>query len=576
MNGLMKFVVAVLVAGPLSSPLAAQEPNAEIAAVRDEWVKLHNAGQYDAAIAVAQKRLRLTEQVHGIDSPQAANAANTLALSYHGKRDLTNAEIHYRRALTGYEKLGLVKDNWPLCRTLNSLSDVAYARLDMESAARLAERALSCSESLLGPADSMTRAHLFDLMEAYNYPSSRPDLAAKADLLAQRWVPTLERVKGVDHIDVARLLREQGRALATRNDRAGAKAMRKRALAIAATQRDPAKPDGERLALEERLLLDLTMAYRTSEIDADYAGYQARRLAILERTKGAGAPETVALRGRVAELRARFPEPSAAAPVRQAAVTPAPVAGGSDRIEHAPPSGATGKPVWPAGMETGNLYFVVSGNTDGTYKMEDALPIMVAAADAAEAVERVRAAHLQSLRGGFKGRTVHARVIEAGECKGPVWGAVAANSVEEKKGFAWGGGCGKTPAQAIEAAFAACRKKGPVNCDTVGTTYRERRQVVLALSGRSSWSGYYCVTGCIPSPPNNFGSYNAFSEGPYDLSEIRGEADAIAKLGKACGGQPCYLTTTTVRCFDETAPDVRVAKCTDARLTRQGYSGPIR
>ena len=308
-------------------------------------------------------------------------------------------------------------------------------------------------------------------------------------------------------------------------------------------------------------------------------------MAVVEQIENPASGITASARAHLASLREQFPNwrpPSEAArapaPVRQAAVAPAPVpaGGGGDRVEHAPPPGTGVKPVWPTGMETGNLYFVVSGNTDGTYKSEDAVPIMVAAESAAEAVERVRRAHLQSLRGGYEGRAVHARVIEAGECKGPVWGAVAANSVEEKKGFAWGGGCGKTPAQAIEAAFAACRKKGPVNCDTVGTTYRERRQVILALSGRSSWSGYYCVTGCTPSPPNNFGSYNAFSEGSYALSEIEGEADAIAKLGKACAGQPCYLTTTTVRCFDQTAPDVRTAKCTDARLTRQGYSGPIR
>lgn len=343
MNGLLKLAAAVLVAGLWPSALTAQEPNPEIAALSNEWLKLYNAGQYDAAIAVAQKRVRLTEQVYGVDSEQVANAANTLALSYHNKRDLANAEINYRRALTHYEKLGLVKDNWPLCRTLNSLGDVAYGRLNMEAAARMYERALACSEALLGPADSMTVRHVFDLIEAYNYPVYRPDLAAKADLLAQRWVPLFERGKGPDHLDVVRLLREQGKALAARKDPAGARAVRLRALAIAAKQADPAKPDKARLKLEADLAGDLAGALTWSH--PEHIRYTARELAVSERLLGPADPRVVAKRDYVAKLLQTFPDAAAAAgvltpsppPVRQAAA-PVPAAPARPSPELARPS----------------------------------------------------------------------------------------------------------------------------------------------------------------------------------------------------------------------------------------------
>lgn len=314
-------ILAVALVLTAAGSAVGQERNPEMAAASEEWLRYYNAGQYDAAIAAGLKRLRLADQLFPGDTLERAEAANTLAMSYHSKRDLANAQLFYERSLAIHEKLG----GSAICRTMNSLGDVAYGRLDMASAARLYERALTCFETLRGPADSQTIAALFDLIEAYNYPVYRPDLAAKADLLAQRWLPLLERAKGPDDLAVVRLLREQGKALAARREPNRASAVRERALAIAAKQRDAAKPDKARLVLEAGLAEDLASALTWSH--PDHIRYTARKLAVLETLYGAADSRTVAARAYVAKLLTSFPEAAvvagivkpAPAPVRQVA-----------------------------------------------------------------------------------------------------------------------------------------------------------------------------------------------------------------------------------------------------------------
>lgn len=586
MRQALKLAVTILAMGLAAPALCAQQAETvrpveiEIKRLNSEWARLAAAGQAEAALAVVLKTLPLAEEADGPHSDRVGHYLLRAGALYLQTGQRVRAEAAYARALAIFEReYGQRLPAWGcyIPAYLAKLNNNLLAELDAKIANY--ERAVACYEATPKPGNAISADAAFELAYYYRYRRERHDLVAKATPLLDRWIPIVERDLGPDRYELAKLLRARAEIYAANGDTATERTLRLRALDVLSRGPGPAKGEQDKLEEEGNQLLALMNKYRGRNLDETYVDYQARYLAVMERTKGPTSSFATSAREELARLREQFPNwrpASEAAPVRQAAAPPnpprpAPESGGGGRVVQA--AGQAGKPVWPVGMETGNLYFVISSNTDGTYTQEDVVPIMVAAQSAPEAVERVRRAHLQWLPQSYQGRAVHARLIEAGECKGPAWGAVVTGSVVTQKRFVWGGGCGKTPAQAIEAAFAACRKHGPLNCDTNGTEWLE---ITLALSGRSSWSGKYCFSNCIPGARNNFGSFNAFTQGPYEISPIEGMADAIAKLGKACRNQPCYLTTPSVRCFDEAAPDVRVAKCTDTRLTPEGYPGPIR
>jgi hypothetical protein len=244
--------------------------------------------------------------------------------------------------------------------------------------------------------------------------------------------------------------------------------------------------------------------------------------------------------------------------------------------------GAAGKGSnWPVGMEAGNLYFIYP---DHSRRPE--VPVMVAARSRQEAIERIYSAyeaerakndnHKYFPEGRFS-------VMPEGECVGPSWGATVSNYGDNRK-FMWGGGCGKTPALAIEAAFAACARRVAEGCNNRPGGGWGGPSIHLALSGTTSWSGTYCPLGasCDPGTHSSFGSMNAWTNHyTRGRSYVNDMADSINKLGRECdaGSDPsrqCFVLSNNLRCHFET-PIPQIGKlCTDSRLTRNGYSGPLR
>lgn len=250
----------------------------------------------------------------------------------------------------------------------------------------------------------------------------------------------------------------------------------------------------------------------------------------------------------------------------------------------AKPEGASSR--WPVDMEPGNLYFLVE--VPHPKYTRRAIPLMVSAVSAGEAISRVERAHAKALENTFsRGEARPYKLIENGECLGPAWGAVVSNTLDRpypaSDEYVWGGACATTPALAIKAAFMACQQKNPAGCDHPPDAGQDRAGrwsgpvISLALSGSTSWSGNICPAGCLPSDDDGFASFNAFT-GNVALSgnRIQGRDDAIAKLGKQCGNRPCFYTITTLGCYFNTSSDDIAEKCTDTRLGPSGYSGSIR
>jgi hypothetical protein len=213
---------------------------------------------------------------------------------------------------------------------------------------------------------------------------------------------------------------------------------------------------------------------------------------------------------------------------------------------------------------------------------------MVTARSQQEAVDRVsRAYETERMKRPNVSSIPSGRfsVMPNGECIGPTWGAIVTNySDANQRSWFWGGGCGKTPAEAIEAAFAACAQKRPPGCENGPSTSPAGLNVHLALSGSTSWDGGYCPPGasCDPSTYTRFGSFNAWTY-HYNRgrSYVNNARDSIEKLGKECDAgsdpsRPCYTLSTKIKCYNDT-PIPQLGKlCTDAALTRNGYTGPLR
>ncbi len=234
-----------------------------------------------------------------------------------------------------------------------------------------------------------------------------------------------------------------------------------------------------------------------------------------------------------------------------------------------------GKPIWPTDMEPGNLYFLEVANGP---RSSSTPVVMVSAASAQEALSR-----FQSLVDKTPGGARY-KVAAGGECIGPAWGAVVINRQQTMKDSysAWGSACDKTPAAAIEAAFAVCLQKDPrgLGCDHRRSGAEQSGwfgpTIALALSGSTSWNGRLNWSGA-PSTEDNFGSYNAFTHlWQLNSSHIEGMQHAVSGFDKACAGLPCYKTSSNFSCVFETLLTEVVDKCMDRKLTPAGLSGSMR
>lgn len=500
-----------------SGPLQAQSGSAEWESDYDKLSRRVDGGQLDArSLEMGQQLVAAAEQIFGPESRQAARSHYLLGFMYKHRTEFPQAAAAFARAVPIQEKLHRREDPF-LSFYIMNLGAAFEGQRMWDKAAAQYERAIALIETEKGADAKELMGPLQDLANATHL--LRDDVKSEASLL--------------------------------------------RALEIAEKR-------------ESRYTIDaITRSLHVLGNDYLRNGNAAKAVPVLEREiallekSGTAKPETLAAARQLLDKArprtvARKDAKAAPAAVPNAAAKPAPRSG-----------------QWPSDMEQGNLYFVVEVPDAQLWRR--VIPIMVSATSAQEAVNRVALAHKTMLDKTIsKGEQHSYMLVEDGACIGPTWGAVVSNARNPphpaKTQLVWGGGCGTTPASAIEAAFAACLKRNSSGCDhKPNDDHWWGPNVSLALSGRSSWNGTLCGGTCMPGEDDGFGAFNAFTGNALlNVNYIESMQDAIAKLGKQCGGRPCFYTSTTVKCYHETPFKDIAEKCTEKRLTPNGYTGPLR
>jgi tetratricopeptide (TPR) repeat protein len=115
-----------------------------------ETATLYEAGQYAAALPVAQQVLALVEQALGPAHPDVADSLNTLAQLYRLQGQYAQAEPLYRRALAIQEQ-ALGPSHPDVARSLNNLALLYLYQGQYAQVEPLLQRARTIQEQALGP-----------------------------------------------------------------------------------------------------------------------------------------------------------------------------------------------------------------------------------------------------------------------------------------------------------------------------------------------------------------------------------------------------------------------------------------
>ncbi len=281
------------------------------------------AGQFDEAIPLADRALKIAEKDLGPEHAAVVIALAMLAQLYDHKGDDNHAEPLYLRALAAAEKPGSGLEPFFVANLLNGLGHVYDLRGDFLRAEPLYKRALDIQEKTLGPDNAELATTLTNLGVMYQAKGdygpaeqllqralsirekaagteeifiiqSLKSLASlyetkgdyeKAGLLLQRVVSRLEKLLGADNPIIAPSISDLALHIKNQGDYVKAEQLYQRAIAILEKARGP---DDGSLAVP---LDNLATLY---ESKGDYERAEAlykRVLTIKERTLRPGDPE---------------------------------------------------------------------------------------------------------------------------------------------------------------------------------------------------------------------------------------------------------------------------------------------
>lgn len=222
--------------------------------------QLHAEGRYQQAIPLAQQALAIHERVPSSESPDTANALNSLAVLYQGTGAFAKAEPLFKRALAIYEKK-LGPDHRNTASTLNNLADFYRVTGAYAKAEPLFQRALDICEKKLGPDDPDTAGTLNNLAVLYQETGAY----AKAEPLYQRTIAIAEKVFGPEHENTARSLNNLARLYSLTGAYAKAEPLYQRALAALEKVLGSDHPDTIATLSNLGLLYQNTGAYEKAE-----------------------------------------------------------------------------------------------------------------------------------------------------------------------------------------------------------------------------------------------------------------------------------------------------------------------
>ena len=174
--------------------VAAQGAN--VSALNQQSVKLHNQGKDKEATAIAEKAVALAQRTLGPDHPDTLKSLYNLASLYEAGGRYGEAEPLLKRALAGFERI-LGKDNPTTLAAASSLGILYKSQGRYADAEPLFKRALEGFQSVRGPDDLQALISADNLGSLYRVQGRY----AEAEPLYKSALAGFERVLGPEHPD---------------------------------------------------------------------------------------------------------------------------------------------------------------------------------------------------------------------------------------------------------------------------------------------------------------------------------------------------------------------------------------
>ncbi len=271
---LLGAILFVLIA---MAPAVAQQ--GDLSALSKKFGELTAAGDYPAALAVAQRFEAGVKAQFGVNHPNYAVALHNLALVYQEQGKYADAEGLYKRALAIREKtLGVSHPH--VAQTLNNLGNMYKELGNYADAESLLKRALAIWEKALGAGHPDVARALNNLANVYKEQGKYADAEGRY----KRALAIREKALGAGHPDVAQSLHNLANVYQEQGRYADADGFYKRALTIYE------KTLGNDHRHVAQTLNNLANVYKEQGKYADAEGLHQRALAIKENALGAGHP----------------------------------------------------------------------------------------------------------------------------------------------------------------------------------------------------------------------------------------------------------------------------------------------
>ena len=174
--------------------VAAQGAN--VSALNQQSVKLHNQGKDKEATAIAEKAVGLAQRTLGADHPDTLKTLYNLASMYEAQGRYGEAEPLLKQALAGFERV-LGKDNPTTLAATSSLGSLYKSQGRYAEAEPLFNRALEGFQRVRGADDLQALISADNLGSLYRVQGRY----AEAEPLYQRALAGFERVHGPEHPD---------------------------------------------------------------------------------------------------------------------------------------------------------------------------------------------------------------------------------------------------------------------------------------------------------------------------------------------------------------------------------------
>ncbi len=252
-----------------SDPNALGE-EADWEALFKEAADLGREGQYDRAVEVGERALRVAEQKLGPDHPDLAKILDKVADLHSGEGLSREAGPLYERSLAIKEK-ALGQDHPDVAGSLDTLAEYYQDYGQDAKAAELYDRLLAIRERSLGPEHPQVAA-ILDKIARLSYYQQK---YAEAEPLWRRSLAIKEKSLGRNHPDVATTLHDLALLFQVQGKYAAAEPLWKRSLAIREKALGPDHPD---VATTLGLLAEL---YRATGRENEAEELEARAARIL-------------------------------------------------------------------------------------------------------------------------------------------------------------------------------------------------------------------------------------------------------------------------------------------------------